>query len=290
MCDSSIARRARARSSRSRSSSSTAMPTAPSHDRSRGCASNSDDYPCRRTGEIFSRHYLTRGRSVATRARARRDRPVAAHAASHGRVAGRRVPARGGRRGRSRLRRSSARRGAVAARRSGRHPLRELRRVDVPDQLHRAAHVSRHTRDRAVGAFHQQSRGARADAASVGRREAAVLHCRHRTYGVGMFDTCRVLDADAIVRAGRRSPAHADVPHRHRLALPRRAHAPRHRSVGARRERPGSTRFGEIHGARVLGPPSKRGRNWPRLINTTSSSSARGRRACAPACTPAAPC
>lgn len=30
---------------------------------------------------------------------------------------------------------------------------------------------------------------------------AAVIHCRHRTFGVGMFDTAEVLAADAIVRA-----------------------------------------------------------------------------------------
>jgi hypothetical protein len=28
---------------------------------------------------------------------------------------------------------------------------------------------------------------------------AAIMHCRHRTFGVGMFDTAEVIDADAIV-------------------------------------------------------------------------------------------
>jgi len=28
------------------------------------------------------------------------------------------------------------------------------------------------------------------------------MHCRHRTFGVGMFDTAEVLAADGIVRAG----------------------------------------------------------------------------------------
>ena len=28
------------------------------------------------------------------------------------------------------------------------------------------------------------------------------MHCRHRTFGVDMFDTAEVLAADAIVRAG----------------------------------------------------------------------------------------
>jgi|KBSSwiStaDraftv2_1062776.scaffolds.fasta_scaffold32109_6 hypothetical protein len=32
--------------------------------------------------------------------------------------------------------------------------------------------------------------------------KAAVMHCRHRTFGVGMFDTAEVLAADGIVRAG----------------------------------------------------------------------------------------
>jgi hypothetical protein len=31
---------------------------------------------------------------------------------------------------------------------------------------------------------------------------AAVMHCRHRTFGVGMFDTAEVLAADAIIREG----------------------------------------------------------------------------------------
>lgn len=33
-------------------------------------------------------------------------------------------------------------------------------------------------------------------------RESAVLFCRHRAYGVGMFDTREVLDADERIRAG----------------------------------------------------------------------------------------
>jgi hypothetical protein len=38
--------------------------------------------------------------------------------------------------------------------------------------------------------------------------EVATLHCRHRTYGVGMFDTAEVLDADARIReAGSRGSA-----------------------------------------------------------------------------------
>jgi hypothetical protein len=28
------------------------------------------------------------------------------------------------------------------------------------------------------------------------------MHCRHRTFGVGMFDTAEVLAADAIIRKG----------------------------------------------------------------------------------------
>jgi hypothetical protein len=32
--------------------------------------------------------------------------------------------------------------------------------------------------------------------------KAAVMHCRHRTFGVGMFDTAEVLAADAIIREG----------------------------------------------------------------------------------------
>ncbi|HXD47965.1 MAG TPA: hypothetical protein VN600_04290 [Gemmatimonadaceae bacterium] len=42
--------------------------------------------------------------------------------------------------------------------------------------------------------------------------EVAVLHCRHRSYGVGMFDTREVLDADErIAAAAERGPAEAVV-------------------------------------------------------------------------------
>lgn len=39
----------------------------------------------------------------------------------------------------------------------------------------------------------------RAHAASTGAN-AAIMHCRHRAFGVGMFDTAEVIEADAIVR------------------------------------------------------------------------------------------
>src|SRR6185312_8647393 len=42
--------------------------------------------------------------------------------------------------------------------------------------------------------------------------EVAVLHCRHRSYGVGMFDTREVLDADErIAAAVERGPAEAVI-------------------------------------------------------------------------------
>ena len=38
--------------------------------------------------------------------------------------------------------------------------------------------------------------------------ESAVLHCTHRAYGVGMFDTVTVIDADRrIAAAGAHGPA-----------------------------------------------------------------------------------
>jgi hypothetical protein len=40
--------------------------------------------------------------------------------------------------------------------------------------------------------------------------EVAVLHCRHRAYGVGMFDTADVLAADERIRAAA-SEGNADV-------------------------------------------------------------------------------
>ena len=51
---------------------------------------------------------------------------------------------------------------------------------------------------------------ARREAAAGRPVVAAVLHCRHRAYGVGMFDTREVADADARVAAAGRSAA-ADV-------------------------------------------------------------------------------
>ena len=36
--------------------------------------------------------------------------------------------------------------------------------------------------------------------ASRNGASAAIMHCRHRTFGVGMFDTAEVIEADAIVR------------------------------------------------------------------------------------------
>jgi len=36
--------------------------------------------------------------------------------------------------------------------------------------------------------------------ASERSARSAVMHCRHRTFGVGMFDTVEVLEADAIIR------------------------------------------------------------------------------------------
>ena len=49
----------------------------------------------------------------------------------------------------------------------------------------------------------------RRDEASIGHSvETAVLHCRHRSYGVGMFDTAEVVDADRAIRdAGNRGSA-----------------------------------------------------------------------------------
>lgn len=35
---------------------------------------------------------------------------------------------------------------------------------------------------------------------TVASASAAIMHCRHRTFGVGMFDTAEVMDADATVR------------------------------------------------------------------------------------------
>jgi hypothetical protein len=44
--------------------------------------------------------------------------------------------------------------------------------------------------------------------AKASQRASVVLHCRHRAYGVGMFDTRDVLDGDVVIReAGARGPA-----------------------------------------------------------------------------------
>jgi hypothetical protein len=42
---------------------------------------------------------------------------------------------------------------------------------------------------------------AREERVAGGDLEVAVLHCRHRSYGVGMFDTAEVLAADALIAA-----------------------------------------------------------------------------------------
>jgi hypothetical protein len=49
---------------------------------------------------------------------------------------------------------------------------------------------------------------ARASHVASAERASVVLHCRHRAFGVGMFDTRDVLDADAVIReAGARGTA-----------------------------------------------------------------------------------
>ena len=91
--------------------------------------------------------------------------------------------------------------GALAARRRRRHALRELRRVDVPDQLHRAGAVPAHARRAELehcptGAARIRGRRARARAV---RWRPFVFHCTHRTYGVGMIDVRDVVAADAAI-------------------------------------------------------------------------------------------
>ena len=67
----------------------------------------------------------------------------------------------------------------------------------------------------------------RASEAAAGRpMVVAALFCRHRAYGVGMFDTREVVDADARVAAAARA-RRGRGDHRNGVALPRRAHAAR---------------------------------------------------------------
>ena len=48
--------------------------------------------------------------------------------------------------------------------------------------------------------------------ATGGAAEAVVLHCRHRAYGVGMFDTNEVVAADGIItRLGNRGGGEAFI-------------------------------------------------------------------------------
>ena len=83
---------------------------------------------------------------------------------------------------------------AVPWQRAGcrRHALRELR---GPGRARSTASSRASVRTRAArvrGACRSRSRTTRArDATQVGKLNAAVLFCRHRAYGVGMFDTRR---------------------------------------------------------------------------------------------------
>ena len=291
MCASSIARRGRARSSLNRSSSSTATPTAPS--RSRCARLQTTPIPTNvhvADWRDFFPAYLT---SAAQSPREHeRDAivpsPLMPHLMAEWLVE--RAPSRGG------LTRSVAVAPvetpvAVPWQRAGADDTYYVSFAEWTCPINciepRTCPVTRGPRSWSLPPT--RLRRVRGASRHAGTSRAAVMHCRHRTFGVGMFDTAEVLAADAIVRARWRRRRMRRVS-RHDLALPRRHHASRHRPARRSKGIPGTARFVDIQDAGLFSPPRNRGRNWPRPINTTSSSSARDRPACAPACTPDAPC
>ena len=189
----------------------------------------------RASGATFFDDYLAAAAARSVDDARRRDRAVAAHAASHGRVARRRARASVGRTASSDATARRRARRALAARRRRRHALRQLREWMCPINCIEPR-ICPHTRDARTGACPSACASTRTRERDAGDAESRSCFTAAIARTASGCSTSRdVVDADARSRAAG-SAARRERHHRNGVALPWRADASG-RSADARRER-----------------------------------------------------